>query len=74
MKEIRRNITEAIKKKRQQIAAGNYSKDLLTELLTVTDKETGQPIPDELIGDECLTFLFAGHGTSFSLPTLLLEF
>ena len=62
MNEIKHYVGIAIAKKRKQIESGNYQEDLLSALLTVVDKETGEKIPDGLIQDECLTFLFAGHG------------
>jgi cytochrome P450 len=47
--------------------------DLLEALLLARDEE-GNPMPDQLIQDECLTFLFAGHDTSSNLLSWTMYF
>jgi cytochrome P450 len=55
----------AIAKKRAVLQCdGELSGDLLESLLLVRDETTGEPIPESLIVDEALTFLFAGHGNN----------
>lgn len=62
-------VREAIAKKREELAAAEATgdtvtaKDLLTSLLLARDGE-GNGMDENLIVDECLTFLFAGQDTT----------
>lgn len=47
----------------RQLTEGNDPADLLAMLLTARD-ETGQPLSEEQILDECLTIFVAGHETT----------
>jgi cytochrome P450 len=63
---FREEIGGAIRRRRVELARGVNadSADLLTMLLTATDPETGQPMDDELVYDNALTFIVAGHETT----------
>jgi cytochrome P450 len=45
-------------------ASGTDGHDVLHLLLAVRDAETGAPMPDELVRDEAMTLLLAGHETT----------
>jgi len=59
-------IGGAIRERRAELARGikTDSADLLTMLLTATDPETGRPMDDQLVYDNALTFIVAGHETT----------
>jgi len=69
---IRKLIRNVIEKKRTLLAQAEEAgeavtaRDLLTSLLLVRD-EDGNGMEEQLIVDECLTFLFAGHDTTSNL-------
>jgi len=65
MKQIRTMVKKAIDLKREELKNGDQDSDLLASLLQVKDETTGEGIPESLIIDESLTFLFAGHGNIF---------
>jgi len=70
MTEIRAMVDRAILMKREEMKVNPEAEedtDLLASLLKVKDENTGEGIPDNLIRDEALTFLFAGHDTTSSL-------
>ena len=65
MGKIRALVRQAIVKKKEEFNSSldcNEDTDLLASLLKVRDETTGEAIPEELVIDEALTFLFAGHG------------
>jgi cytochrome P450 len=45
-------------------AAGAQGHDVLSLLLSARDPDTGEPMPDELVRDEAMTLLLAGHETT----------
>lgn len=71
-KALRDLIGDALSRKRQEIAESEAqgivvtARDLLTSLVQARD-EDGNGMEEELIVDECLTFLFAGHDTTSNL-------
>jgi len=67
MKQIRAMVKRAIDLKREELKNGEQDSDLLASLIQVKDETTGEGIPESLIIDESLTFLFAGHDTTSSL-------
>lgn len=72
IKALKALIRDAISKKRQMLADSEAqgspvtARDLLTSLLQARD-EDGNGMDEELVIDECLTFLFAGHDTTSNL-------
>jgi cytochrome P450 len=54
-------VTELIEERRR---TGTQGQDVLSLLLAVRDAETGEPMPDELVRDEAMTLLLAGHETT----------
>lgn len=48
----------------QRRAAGLTGHDLLSLLMSARDADTGEPMPDDLVRDEALTILLAGHETT----------
>jgi cytochrome P450 len=64
LSEIRKKAQETITARKTQ---HRESSDLLTAMLSVKDEQTGEAIPDDIIIDECVTFLFAGQDTTGSI-------
>lgn len=58
-----RAATERIIAKRRE-QKGEPGRDILGRLLATRDPETGQPMSDEQIADNLLTFIAAGHETT----------
>lgn len=63
---FRKEVGGAIRARRAELKQGinAESGDLLTMLLTATDPETGLPMDDELVYENALTFILAGHETT----------
>lgn len=63
---MRREIGGAIRERRAELARGpeRAGDDLLSMLLTATDPETGRPMDDDLVYDNAITFIGAGHETT----------
>lgn len=61
---LRRTTEELIQRRRQDPVD---RKDLLSTMLNAHDPKTGQKLSDELVVDNLLTFLIAGHETTSSL-------
>ena len=66
-KKARKAVLEYV----ESIIAGRYAMDradwpddFLSSLMNATDEETGQPISEELLRDEVITFFVAGHETT----------
>mmetsp|Transcript_109293 Transcript_109293/g.163466 ORF Transcript_109293/g.163466 Transcript_109293/m.163466 type:complete len:508 (-) Transcript_109293:18-1541(-) len=76
MKELLAMVDLAIERKKIDLAEEDCSEDsdLLASLLAVKDEITGEPIRQDLIRDEALTFLFAGHDTTSSLLSWVMTF
>ncbi|MEK4754077.1 cytochrome P450 [Priestia sp. FSL R5-0597] len=55
-------------------ASGEQSDDLLTHMLNGKDPETGEPLDDENIRYQIITFLIAGHETTSGLLSFALYF
>lgn len=53
--------------------AGAGGCDLLSRLLSARDEETGKPMPDDLVRDEAVTMLLAGHETTANALTWALH-
>jgi len=66
LKWFREEIGGAIAERRAELARGMRTDagDLLTMLLTATDPETGRPMDDQLVYENALTFIVAGHETT----------
>jgi len=75
MQKIIHLVKVAIEKKRVELQQdGERTGDLLESLLLIRDEQTGEPIPESLIVDEALTFLFAGHDTTSSVLSWAMTF
>lgn len=61
---LRRTTEEIIKRRREDPVDRN---DLLSTMLNAKDPKTGEKLSDELVVDNLLTFLIAGHETTSSL-------
>eukprot|EP01096_Ripella_sp_DP13-Kostka_P010447 TRINITY_DN40_c1_g1_i10.p1 TRINITY_DN40_c1_g1~~TRINITY_DN40_c1_g1_i10.p1 ORF type:complete len:554 (+),score=226.36 TRINITY_DN40_c1_g1_i10:69-1664(+) len=80
--DVRKEVRSAIQhKKRLLLEQGDDSDsteggdtDLITSLLKVVDPETGEKMPEDLIVDESITFLFAGHDTTSNALSWCLYF
>ena len=59
---LRATVRGLLSRRRQEGTAG--AKDLLGRLLAARDPETGQPMSDDQLIDNLLTFLLAGHETT----------
>jgi cytochrome P450/NADPH-cytochrome P450 reductase len=62
-------VNEMIKQKREYLNNGNDccdTSDILTTLMAAT-YSNGENVPDDLVFDECINFLLAGHGTTSSI-------
>jgi cytochrome P450 len=70
IREMEGVVREFVDARREALAAGRAAPDddLLSMLLTATDEE-GDRMPDELVRDELMTFLFAGHETTATALT-----
>jgi cytochrome P450 len=70
IREMEAVVREFVDARREALAAGRAAPDddLLSMLLTATDDE-GDRMPDELVRDELMTFLFAGHETTATALT-----
>ncbi|MDN4523983.1 bifunctional cytochrome P450/NADPH--P450 reductase [Fictibacillus fluitans] len=55
-------------------ASGEQTDDLLTHMLNGKDPETGEPLDDENIRYQMITFLIAGHETTSGLLSFALYF
>lgn len=67
---FRREIGGIVARRRDMLAregAQALPDDLLTRLLTTTDPQTGRPLPADLVYDNAVTFLAAGHETTASM-------
>ncbi len=64
---FRQEIGGIVARRRDRLAregADRLPDDLLTRLLTATDPQTGRPLPPDLVYDNAVTFLAAGHETT----------
>ena len=62
---FRDTIRRAVETRRAERRAGGASRgDLLDRLVDATDPETGKAMPDDVVFDNMLTFLAAGHETT----------
>lgn len=59
-------VDRLVAARRARPAAGDHA-DLLDRLLAVRDAETGQPLSDAEVRDQCATMLFAGFETTSRL-------
>lgn len=64
METIRKLVKNAIGIKRREMKYMDCTEDsdLLASLLRVKNESTGEELTEDIIIDESLTFLFAGHG------------
>jgi len=67
---VRQSIVEVIRKERNKPVEGH---DLLSLLVHAVDAH-GNPIREDLIIDECFTFLFAGHDTTSTVLSWITYF
>lgn len=65
IKAARGLVLDLVAKRKQGGSGASARGDLLDALLSARD-EDGNPMPDERLVDECMTFLFAGHDTTSS--------
>ncbi|KAJ3121240.1 hypothetical protein HK098_003832 [Nowakowskiella sp. JEL0407] len=74
MKLMKDTVDDVIKARKASADATNAEKDLLGFMLNAQDEHTKQKLSDELIRDEVITFLIAGHETtSITLSWLLYQ-
>ncbi|KAK9695918.1 hypothetical protein K7432_012736 [Basidiobolus ranarum] len=64
MKLMKDTVDEVIVQRKSCPQGEDESKDLLGFMLNASDKSTGQKLPDEVIRDQVVTFLIAGHETT----------
>jgi cytochrome P450 len=64
-----RSILGALLVERRRKALGREQPDLFDLLLSARDAETGAPLPDELVLDELVTMLIAGHESTANALT-----
>ncbi|ORY07247.1 cytochrome P450 [Basidiobolus meristosporus CBS 931.73] len=64
MQLMKDTVDDVIIQRKNSPDAQNSSKDLLGFMLNARDKATGQKLPDEVIRDQVVTFLIAGHETT----------
>ncbi len=57
--------------RRRALPAEQWPKDLLTQLMTTRDEETGTGMADQLLLDNGITLFFAGHETTARTMTFL---
>lgn len=62
-------VYATIARRRQEQAAGQQATDLLSLLLAARDEETGRGMSDQLLRDEAVTTLIAGHETTANALT-----
>lgn len=71
-------IRTILKRKREDIDAGSSSdcpvKDMCTRMLTDPDPKTGKLLPEDVVTQNTLTFLVAGHDSTSSAITMLLYY
>lgn len=62
---FREEVGRLVQRRRARIAAGQpMPSDLVTRLIEARDPETGAPLSDEVIHDNLVTFIGAGHETT----------
>ncbi len=64
--QVMRDLVESVIKERRQ-GKGCGEEDLLGLMLEATDPESGEPLHDDNVRDQVLTFLIAGHETTSGL-------
>lgn len=67
-------LTQVIEERRRTAPGAGARPDLLALLLAARDPDTADPMPDDLLRDEVVTMLFAGHDTVTQALTWALFF
>jgi cytochrome P450 len=49
---------------RHELPESKWPDDILSQLMSARDDDTGQPMSDQQLLDECITLFFAGHETT----------
>ena len=65
--EFMNNLVDDLIKKRRALGDKANNADLLGQMLTGVDKQSGESLPDINIRAQCITFLVAGHETTSGL-------
>lgn len=60
-------VVDAVVAERRRVERGDRHRDLLDLLLAARDGETGEPLLDSEVRDQCATMIFAGYETTARL-------
>lgn len=70
-KEIVEAFIKRLIDRRRAMPEDQWPEDLLTKLMRARDEQTGQPLSDKTLRDECITIFFAGHETTATTLTFM---